>query len=364
MQVPCSSTGLRPSRRGVILLKTALLMVPLSGLIALAVDYGYLLKVLADLQRTADLAALAAVRDLVPDSNGNHDLNRVRFTARRYATLNTPEYPELQLRTEDIECGKYDREQVYSEVRLLNEGVFDTVRVTVRRDDLANSSVSLFFAPVLGITESNVIATSTAILRRASTLRVGGAVLPMAVIEDIWDAIDTGDTLKLHRSGGLRDNWDNPVEGNWGTVDIGSSDNSTADISNQIENGLRQRDLDALAAEGRIPSNDRIDTGQALQVQGETGLSVGIRSAVKAIEGQIRYIPVFDTVHGSGNTAEFNVVGWGAVRVVDSNWDGNKNTWVRLEKTSTYDPHLAPHTDLSDTSATIDGVFTTAVLVE
>jgi Flp pilus assembly protein TadG len=359
------SHSVKPSnRRGVILIQSAILLVPLLGLIAFAVDYGYLLKVRTDLQRTADMAALAAVRDLVPDSSGHQDLVRVRATAKHYATLNTPEYSGLQLRNEDIECGRYDTDQVYSSIMLWNDGVFDTARVTVRRDNLANSSVSLFFAAVLGINDADVNATSTAILRRASTIRAGGQVLPMTVPQHVWDAYDTGDKLKIFSNGKIKDAMDNPIQGNWGTVDLGSTNNSTADISAQIENGLRQGDLDALAADGRIASSEYIRTSEPMQVQGDTGMSAGIRSAVQAIEGQIRYIPIFDVVHGGGNTAEFNVVGWGAVKVLSSNWQGNQNTWIRVEKTTTYDLDLDPHTDLGDTSGAIEGVFTAAVLAE
>lgn len=352
------------SRRGVILLKSAILMVPLLGLIAFAIDYGFLLKVRTDLQRTADMASLAAVRDLIPGRTGYQDLHQARSTANLYANLNTPEYSGLQLRTEDVECGRYDPAQVYTKVALLDDGVLDTVRVKVRRDNLANSPVSLFFAPVFGIETVGVSATSTAIIRRASTLGTGSPVLPMAVPEQVWNDYDTGDRFKIYSNGGLKDTWDNPIPGNWGTVDVGNTNNSTADISNQIEHGLRQSDLDALAADGRISSSESIRTSEPLQLQGETGMSAGMRSAVQAIHGEVRYLPIFDKVQGSGNTAEFNIVGWGVVEVVDSNWNGNNHTWLRVEKTTTYDLDLAPHTDLSDTSGTIDGAFTAAVLVE
>ena len=53
----------KSKRRGAILALVALLMVPLFAMLAFAVDYGYLLKVRTDLQRTADAAALAAVQE-------------------------------------------------------------------------------------------------------------------------------------------------------------------------------------------------------------------------------------------------------------------------------------------------------------
>ena len=48
----------RTNRQGAIIVLAALLMASLAGLIAFATDYGYLLKVRTDLQRSADAAAL------------------------------------------------------------------------------------------------------------------------------------------------------------------------------------------------------------------------------------------------------------------------------------------------------------------
>ena len=52
-------------RSGAIAALAALLLIPMLALVALCVDYGYLLVVRTDLQRAADAAALAAVRDLI-----------------------------------------------------------------------------------------------------------------------------------------------------------------------------------------------------------------------------------------------------------------------------------------------------------
>ena len=60
-------------RRGAIAVLTALMMTFLVGMVAFAVDYGYLVKVRTDMQRAADAAALAAVQDLVPSTNGMQD---------------------------------------------------------------------------------------------------------------------------------------------------------------------------------------------------------------------------------------------------------------------------------------------------
>src|SRR5262245_51588664 len=75
-------------RRGNVLVLTALMLIPLLVMVALAIDYGYVLKVQSDLQRAADAAALACVQDLVPAADGTQDLNKVRDTLRSYAASN------------------------------------------------------------------------------------------------------------------------------------------------------------------------------------------------------------------------------------------------------------------------------------
>ena len=110
----------------------ALMIVPLFAMVVFSVDYGYLAKVRSDLQRSADAAALAAVQDLIPTSAGIQDLQSVRQNVRTYVTSNID--ASFQVRDADIEIGRYDPATIYSNVSLLNDGTFDTVRVTLRRD--------------------------------------------------------------------------------------------------------------------------------------------------------------------------------------------------------------------------------------
>ena len=126
-----------------------LFIVAFVGMLAFAVDYGYLLKVRTDLQRAADAAALAAVQDLTPAANRSQDLDAARATARTYTQKNL-EDPSFQVAAEDIEIGRFDPQTIYSHVTLLNTGTFDAVRVTLRRNGSMNPLVPLFFARVIG----------------------------------------------------------------------------------------------------------------------------------------------------------------------------------------------------------------------
>jgi hypothetical protein len=154
------------------------------------------------------------------------------------------------------------------------------------------------------------------------------------------------------------------VNGNWGTVDIGDDNNSTAEIRDQVLNGLQQSDLDALYEEYRIPTNTHIDSLVPFDANAETGFSTGMKHAINAVIGKTRLVPLYDDVGGGGDGAEFHIVGWGVAEVVGAYWQGSKLSHVDIKKMYTYDRLLKPQTDLSITVGVIEGAFTTPVLVE
>ena len=356
---PASHKG----RRGATLVLITLLLIPLLAMVAFSVDYGFLLKVDCDLQRCADVAALAAVQDLPPAPDGTQDLALVRATVRNYVAMNLD--PSFQVLDSDIEIGRFDPATIYSNVTLLNNGIFDAVRVTLRYDASANSRVPLFVARVLGMQDAAVTATATAVLQKPLNLPPGVKVLPFAVPQDVWDAQDKGDEWSIYGDGKITDDFGAEIPGNWGTLDIGPTSNSTDDLNSQILNGLTQLDLDALYADNRIPTNTYIDGSQPVSMQGETGLSTGLKHSIEPIHGQTRIVPIYNSNSGAGgNLLEYNVVKWGVVKVVDSNWQGAKNTNVTIAKWYDYHGELSPNPDLSSTTEYIEGAYTSPVLVE
>ncbi len=328
-----------------------------------SVDYGYLLKVETDLQRCADAAALAAVQDLIPADDGSQDLDAVRAAAKLYAQSNLGF--GFQVLDSDIEIGRYDETTIYSNVTLLNTGVYDSVRITLRRDSQANSQVALFFAPLLGVQQSAVTATATAVLQKPMMLPPGANVLPFAVPQDAWDSRGIGEEWSIYGDGKITDFAGGQIPGNWGTLDIGSTSNSTDALNAQILDGLNQADLDALHGDGRISSNASIDASASVSMQADTGLSTGLKQSVQPIHGQTRIVPIYDGNSGAGgNNLEFSVVKWGVVKVVDSHWQGDKNTNITIAKAYDYMGELTPQPDLSNTNGVVEAAYTTPVLVE
>ncbi|WP_419188067.1 pilus assembly protein TadG-related protein [Stieleria bergensis] len=352
------------ARKGAIAATTALLLIPIAGMLAFAVDYGYVLRERSELQRMADAAALAAVQELVPKADLSQDLAATRAAVRQYVQMNLTDFDAFTVLDEDIEIGRFDPATVFTNLTIVNDGVADTVRVTLRRDTATNPGVPMFFARVLGMDSSDVVVTATAVLQKARYLPPGSSVLPFSVPESHWNGLPEGHVWSIYGDGHLEDGAGNMIPGNWGTVDIGISNNSTRDLSDQIRGGLYQDDLDALNGESRIPTDEYIDGDLDFYVNGDTGLSGGMRHAVADVHGQTRLIPIYDDLAGHGGGTEFRIVDWGVVQVVNSEFRGNGRTFVEIKKTYLYDGDLRPNHDLSDTSHSISAAFTTPALIE
>jgi hypothetical protein len=117
--------------------------------------------------------------------------------------------------------------------------------------------------------------------------------------------------------------------GNFGTVDIGNTNNSTVDLSRQILNGPTAADL---APYGGTLELD--PTTKNFEVNGECGVSAALKDDLEAIIGIPRTIMLFDQVTAVGETSYYRIVGFAGLTIVDVDLTtGNKHvtvqpTWV------------------------------------
>lgn len=107
---------------------------------------------------------------------------------------------------------------------------------------------------------------------------------------------------------------DDVTSGNFGTIDLGDPNNSTSELSRQIEYGLNEYDLSFFDNnEIVLPLGD---------VNGDTGVSAGLKHALEKILGQCRGIALFDHVSGPGNNAGYDLYGWAGLRLVEVELNG------------------------------------------
>src|SRR4029453_10300558 len=104
------------------------------------------------------------------------------------------------------------------------------------------------------------------------------------------------------------------------TVDIGSSNNSTSDINRQILDGVSPEDLAYHGGKLELDSNGE------LNLNGDTGISAGVKDELASIKGKPRIIPIFREVHGPGNNADYTIVAFVGIRIVDVKLTGSMSS--------------------------------------
>jgi hypothetical protein len=154
----------RPSRltrrrRGAIAVLAALLCVILLGMVAFAVDLGYLANSKTQLQATADSAALAAA------AVASQSQNAAFPVAQYIASHNTIAGRAGQIAdasTADVQFGTWDSSAKTFTYPIPGGSIGNAVRVTVRTDATNGGQTSLFFGRLFGLTGVDQSATAIA----------------------------------------------------------------------------------------------------------------------------------------------------------------------------------------------------------
>ncbi len=142
--------------------------------------------------------------------------------------------------------------------------------------------------------------------------------------------------------------------GNRGTVDIGGANNSTADLARQIVNGISEADLAALNKPLVFD-----DSGQ-LTLNGDTGISAGVKDELASIIGQTRVIPLFSKVSGNGNNAVYTIVKWVGVRVLDVKLTGPMSKKMVMVQPT---PIIGRHVVVGSSTSASSHIFSPVLLV-
>lgn len=152
-------------RRGVVAVLVAVLLVTLLGFAALTVDVGAMYNARAELQRTADAAALAAASKLSDYSTGD-PLSLATYTAQTLTGHNGVFDRSLTLDSGDIVFGRGNYNPAAGTFSFAaGTDAPDAVRISVRlSESSANGPLDLFFAAIFGKTSTDVSATATAMM--------------------------------------------------------------------------------------------------------------------------------------------------------------------------------------------------------
>ena len=253
---------------------------------------------------------------------------------------------------------------------------YNAVRVLVRRDSGLNGEAPMFFGRVFGLTGIAMQAEATAALVRDvkgfKTPHNGENLdlLPYALDKQTWNSWIAGNgdddwcwdpeskTITPGCDGWLEVNLfpqGTGSPGNRGTVDIGSSNNSTSDIARQILYGISPADMACMG--GSIAFDD----DGKLYLNGDTGISAGVKDELAAIRGKPRCIPIFSEVNSPGNNATYTIVKWMGIRIMDVKLTGPMS---KKHVTIQAAPMVGPGVIPSTITGTSSYVYSPAVLVQ
>lgn len=374
-------------RHGTITVLAAIMSVVLIGMVAFCVDIGYVLSAKEEMQRTADASALATCWEfgqrLAKGSTQTDSTTYARATASQYASQNHVTGHAMTVDTNS--SNSPDGGVVFGYISDFNnsaspfqtDGVtaYNAVRVRLDKSASTNGKVPYYFARIFGLNgqelHTDAIAGLVRDIRGFQTPSDGENLdlLPYALDLQTWnnfianvgsDNYSWNTSTKTVSPGS--DGW---VEvnlfpqgtgspGNRGTVDIGSSNNSTADIARQIVYGISPSDL--AYHNGALEFNAE----GKLYLNGDTGISAGVKDELASIIGKPRIIPIFESVSGNGNNANYTIVKWQGIRIMAVKLTGSMS---QKHVTIQVAPVLTKGVIPSTTTGTSQYVFSPVVLV-
>jgi Flp pilus assembly protein TadG len=344
-------------RRGVAVVMFGLMLPVFIGFVSLSVDTSMIAVARGQLSTAADAAALAGAQQLVSE-------NRVRGAtsltseisaantqtlafAQNNKVLGTVPVLSTNLSnssTGEIVVGYMDLTNPSS---TLNSSAslassFNSVQVTLHRDASHGGPVPTIFGQLMGYNGANVTVKSTASAQAYSVsgFKANGSLtadlLPIVLDKVTWQAMmanTTTDQYTYNESNnsvtsgpdGVTESQLYPVKngspGNWGTINVGVSNNSTSVLGAQIRYGITPAQL------ATFPNSTiALDTNKVppqITFSGNPGISAGIKDDLTAIIGQPRCIPIYDLNGGNGNNAWYRVIAFQPARILSVDFQGN-----------------------------------------
>ena len=367
----------RGKRRGSIVVLAALLMVLLVGMLAFAIDIGYMSTVKAELQNAADAAAIAGAERLQNQfvqyyapgqmnqsgilqyiTTNTTDPNSPIATAQRFAGYNKAGGVYLQLPASDVSFSYYDGTNAPVPA---NSSLFpNTITVTTRRDDTANSPLALFFGNILGVSTSNITATASATIYAGdvSSLQVipgvNAHILPVALDVNVWTQFMNDNFSSPWVTGRVTTGPNgNPqlqvypfttnTPGSFGLLDTGIPSNRTPAFRNWIDSGETPNDISYLLQNGLLPVSPtspepwKCGTGSKSSLLYDFQSQIGVPNLIPLFV-PVSPIPNYVAASSSGQNASYMIVGFAGVTITQADGSGSSNMTISIQPACVVDP--------------------------
>jgi hypothetical protein len=328
------------------------------GFVALAVDTSMIAVTRGQLNTASDAAALAGAVNFATENRVRGATNltteitaantqAVAFAQKNTALGVTPVVATnlSNVSTGDILVGYLDPNNSSSTLNAsaAMTSQFNSLQVTLHRDSNHGGAVPTIFGRLMGYQGASVTVQSTA---TASAYSINGFkangsmdanLLPIVLDKPTWQAMMAGTTTDNYTynvgtnsvTSGVGDNIHEsqlyPVgsgsPGNWGTINVGVTSNSTSVLGSQIRYGITPAQL-ATFPNSTIQLNASLNP-PSITFSGDPGISAGIKDDLTAIIGKPVVVPIYDLNGGNGNNAWYRVIAFQACRILSVNFQGN-----------------------------------------
>ena len=380
----------RTGPKGAVIVMVAVLLVVLLGCVALAVDIGHLYVARAELQRTADAAALAGAQALGRSSSDSafgdyyQSSEEIYGEAVKYASLNAAVGQGVVLNlASDVRIGYLQFPHDLSaslQTTALDQA--NAVQVIARRNANTGGKIPLFFAPLWGINSSSVGASAIAVLDDRfsgyAPQSSGGPVIPFSLDVQIWNdqivnrngpdeygynsdskevliSPDGRPEVKLFPDKVFEEGEEGA--GNFGIVHIGPGEGAlgTSVIVEQINNGISGDDLVSLTGKPMIDFYHQVSgepvvyDAVSYDILANPGLAVGLKDAMEAKIGKVVGFFLHNAVSEEGANTVFHIVGMRFGRVMEVDILGGGKAIV-IQPAPYYGPEIitSPYVDSTD----------------
>ena len=351
-------------RRALVAAQVAVCMVVIVGFTALAVDVGMMYNVKADLQRSADAAALAGAASYTSDKmlqvrlSGDRTslIYEVVDTARNLADSFALVNPSLgvsstHIEPNDIGTGWID---VASGTTPLDIGVapdsYNAIEVIARRtSEGSNGPISLLFARIFGRSYAETSASAVAVFDD----RVGGFdpgagpgyLLPFTIHEDVFEAdltggpdnygFDANEKTVTSSADGIREIKLYPHDsapGNFGLLNIGIPNQGVPSLREHIENGVPPEDVESEIGTAVLTFYTEHGDPITYDITGSPGLDSALQPSVEMRVGDVVAFLLHNVVIENGSNSIYTITDIRFGRVMDIRLQGAsflRGLWVQ-----------------------------------
>jgi hypothetical protein len=201
--------------RGALAPIFAVLILALLGVVPLVVDLGRVYLVKSELQRAADVGALAGALgflSLTPGGRGlrpiTPDASQALSTSQAIVAANQADGASLQLLSSDFYYGKWDLStSSFTPLDASQLTQINALKVVVRKDQLANGPVPLYFAGLFSPEYNSIdlTAQAVALMGYAGYAPPGAGALPLAIDENRVGRDAPGDVVRIYLSASAGD---------------------------------------------------------------------------------------------------------------------------------------------------------------